>query len=449
MIARTIDALVVAGVAGLAMGGSEPVELEPGVGAIRHAGHIYYNIATGEKITTLIEAGDSQRPVDGTAGSEVWIADTGAQCADFGYSSSHFFAFDDPNTPTTSLNLTTGAFFIDWGDIPSDTVVDCVQIHWISDHPDTDTDSDSVADGVEGFMGSWLYWDGMNGRSPQMDSTSIPIIGFSFYSLNGEFPADTASVAFWTADIDLGASFGTSMTFEFADSDGDLQGASRSSRIRFPYVHDADSDSIPDWDHDQDGLADWGWSLQFVQPGVADVDNADGDADSTTGIDGDPADAETAGIVFGSPTPGHPEYDSVADTWNWVSDGPTAGPTEDVFTLGTTSTPIYGDITIAGSFWFGGFDCSPGQTSHTPAAHFQTVLYGPTGIHWDCGDISGPVDGTPDGVVDFFDISYFLQLYAAGDLRIDFSGSSPGMPDGVLDFFDVSYYLGIVGQGCP
>ena len=443
---------LVAGIAGSAAAGNTPTTLEPSAQQIKHGAHIYFNIGTGEKITTLIETGDAQRPVDGIEGTEIWIADSGAQCLDFGYSTSHYYGLDDPNTPTTSLGLTTGAIMFDWGDIAADTVVDCVQIHWITNHQDTDTDSDSIADGIEGFMGTWTYWDGMNGRSPQMDCTAIPLVSIGFWSLQGEPPLGDPNdefVWFYTADIDLGATFSSSLTFEIADSDGDLQGAAFASDIRFPVELDADSDSIPDWDHDQDGLADWGWSIQYVQPGTADVDNADSDSDTTTGIDGNIADGATAGVSFGSPTPGHPEFDSIGGGWNWVSDGPTAGATEDAFTLGLTDTPLGGEITIAGTFWFGGLDCSAGQTTgYSAASHFRTTLYGPqNGICY--ADLSGPTPGVPDGVLDFFDISYYLGLFGAGDLSADLSGPTPGTPDGVLDFFDISFYLGLFGAGCP
>lgn len=414
---------IAAGIASTAAANNTPTKLDPSAAQIKHAGHIYFNIATGEKITTLIEAGDAQRPVAGEPGSEIWLADTGDMCADFGDTTSFFFGLDDPTgTGSTDQN----AVFFDWGDIAMDTVVDCVQIHWISDHADTDTDSDSVADGVEGFMATWTYWDGMNGRTPQLDSIAQAVIGFGFYSLNGEFPVDTATLAFWTADIDLGATFGTSLVFELGDTDSDLQGAAtHNARMD---LNDLDSDSIPDIDPDQDGLADWGWSIQYVQPGTSDVDNADSDSDTQTGIDGDIGALATAGIVFGAPTPGHPEFDSIAGAWNWVSDGPTAGATEDVFTLGTTATPQGVDITIAGAFWFGGLDCSDGTPGYTPGAFFQTVLYGAGGC---APDLNG------DGALDFFDVSFFLAN------SVDYNG------DTLFDFFDVSQFLGEFGAGCP
>lgn len=447
MNAQGISALVVAGIAGYASAAGAPVELEPTGSNVRHAGHVYFNIATGEKITTLINVGDGQQPVVGDPGTEIWIADTRAQCADQGYSTEYFFGLDDP---TGSSSLSINAICFDWGDIPFNTVVDCVQVHWVSNHEDSDTNSDGIADGIEGLAATWLFWDGVNGSAFDFTSIAYPIISFSLFNLQGEFPTDTASLAFWTADIDLGGSFGTSLTFEIGDDDSDLQGASVHNARRD--LLDEDSDSIPDIDPDQDGLADWGWSVQFIQPGVADVDNADGDDDWRTGIDGDISDLATAGLVFGSPTPGHAEFDSIEDQWYWISDGPTAGVTEDSFMLGWTDNPDgSGGLGIAGTFFFGGLDCTPGSTTgYTPAAHFQTILYGPSNIpDFDCGDIAGNPDGSPDGVLNFLDISAFLQYFAAGDLRMDFAGNTDGSPDGELNFLDVSAYLALFAQGCP
>jgi len=52
-------------------------------------------------------------------------------------------------------------------------------------------------------------------------------------------------------------------------------------------------------------------------------------------------------------------------------------------------------------------------------------------------------DITGDGMLNFFDVSAFLNLYAAGDLSVDFSD------DGVLNFFDVSAFLSEFSAGCP
>lgn len=443
---HSFSSLLLVACAGSISHASYPIQLEPTAANIRHAGHIYFNIATGEKVTTLIDAGDRQDAVSLQPGSEIWIADTGAQCADQGFSTSFFFGLD--NIDGTGSGLDLNAVCFDWGDISPNTVVDMVQVHWVSDHADTDTDSDSIADGIEGFAANWIYWDAMNGRSPQLDCTSLPIIQFRLESLPGEYPEDTATLAFWTADIDLGASFGTSLTFEIGDTDSDKQGASvHNPRLD---LQDNDSDSIPDIDHDNDGLADWGWSIQFIQPGTVDLDNADSDNDILTGIDGDLAALATAGVVFGSPTPGHAELDSTGD-WVWIADGPTAGATEDAFALATTENPDgSGLMTIAGTFFFGGLNCvaDPTTGQYIPAAHFQTILYGGNVVYCPF-DIAGNPDGTPDGSLNFIDVSAYLSLFSQGDPCTDLAGNPDGTPDGQLNFIDLSAFLAGFAAGCP
>lgn len=64
-------------------------------------------------------------------------------------------------------------------------------------------------------------------------------------------------------------------------------------------------------------------------------------------------------------------------------------------------------------------------------------------------DLGGNVDGTPDGQLNFSDVSSFLSLFAAGDLSVDFSGSPDGLPDGQLNFLDVSEFLSLFAAGCP
>lgn len=53
------------------------------------------------------------------------------------------------------------------------------------------------------------------------------------------------------------------------------------------------------------------------------------------------------------------------------------------------------------------------------------------------------VDINCDGNIDFFDISAFLQAYAAQDPIADFTN------DGEFDFFDISAFLAQYTQGCP
>lgn len=52
-------------------------------------------------------------------------------------------------------------------------------------------------------------------------------------------------------------------------------------------------------------------------------------------------------------------------------------------------------------------------------------------------------DLTGDGILDFFDVSAFINAYAAQDNAADFNG------DGMFDFFDVSGFINAYSAGCP
>jgi hypothetical protein len=407
------------------------------LGQGQHVAHIYFNVVTGEKITTLL-GDDAQRPSDGEEGTDFWAATTGAACAEFGDTSSFYWGMDNP-TGTTTYDFHAIAF--DWGDLPFDTVVDCVEIHWAAGIEDTDTDSDSAADGIEGLAGNWVYWDGFNGRAPQSNSIPLPIVGFTFTTLPGGLGLAPGQAAIYTADIDLGASgtFGTSLMFEIGDTDSDMQEAAFHNALMFD--NDADGDLVSDADPDQDGRADWAWSAQWIQPGTVDLDNADSDSNTTTGVDGDVANQGTMGLFFGSPTPGHAEQNTSDGSWDWVYDGAIDGDTEGFFQLGTTENlDGSGEISLnqEGAFWFGAFDCSPGTPGYTPPAHFEVILYGPGDGVPPC-----PADLNNDGALDFFDVAAFLGLFGAGDLAADWNN------DLALDFFDVAGFLGDFGAGCP
>ncbi len=349
----------------------------------------------------------------------------GAPCDDMGSTNTSFWAVDQISTTTSAPSDT---ILFDWGDIAPDTVVDCVQVHWVTGHADTDANMDGFPDGVEGFGATWTFWDGMNGRAPQFNSIAVPIISIGLYNLPGELsdPNDSL-VAYYTADIDLVSSFGTmnSLMFEIGDTDSDLQGAA----VHNPRMdlNDGDGDGIPDLDPDEDGLADWGWSVNFHQPGTMDFDNADGDDDPVPGPDGDPFAEAIAGVAYGMPWPGHAEYNSDADAWDWVLDGPTAGETEDVFQEGHVDVNT-GAIILDGPYWFGGFSCEPFQRW----AGFQIVLYGPNFVD----DRICYGDMNDDGMLDFVDISQFAST------QPDFNG------DTYFDFVDISFFVSSFAIGC-
>lgn len=54
-----------------------------------------------------------------------------------------------------------------------------------------------------------------------------------------------------------------------------------------------------------------------------------------------------------------------------------------------------------------------------------------------------PADLTGEGMLDFFDVSAFLNAYTAQDPAADFTN------DGIFDFFDVSAFLAAYSAGCP
>jgi hypothetical protein len=375
---------------------------------------MYFNIATGERLLTPIDNADVQAAASGDA-EPIWVVSGPANGCDGLGSSTSFFALD---YYTANYQEPVSPILFDWGDISSDTVVDCVQIHWITDHADSDTNSDGFADGVDGFGATWTFWDGMNGRAPQIFSTALPILELTFANLPGEFPSDTATVAYYTADIDLVGSFGSPANFEIGDTDSNPQGAALfNPRMD---MQDNDFDGIPDLDIDQDGLADWGWSLDYHQPGTYDFDNADGDSDPMTGVDGDINDFAFAGVNFGLPQPGQAVFDPDKGTWSWVTE-PGAANVEDAASIQFTDSLNPGFFT----FWFDGFNCDPYQ----PYASFQMILYQQQdGCAADLND---------DGDLNFLDVSFFINQ------QVDYN------EDMSFNFLDVSAFLADFATGCP
>lgn len=208
------------------------------------------------------------------------------------------------------------------------------------------------------------------------------------------------------------------MIFEIGDTDSGLQSAAvHNARMD---LNDADSDGIADIDPDEDGFADWGWSIDYTQPGTIDVDNADGDFDLNTGIDGDPNAANIAGLVYGLPPSGAAVFDVDIGVWGWVYPADTIGFSEDAYGL------FLEDGSYDGPLSFGGFNCD----EHIPWADFAITLYGPG------NELVCPADLNSDGQLDFFDISVMLLQ------QPDYNG------DTGFDFFDISSFLADYSAGC-
>jgi hypothetical protein len=432
-----------AGIASTAAASNTPTTLGPTQAQVNKAGHIYYNVASGERIVTIFADGQTA-PADTGNGGPIWSALVENMCEAQGYTTSYFFGVDDATGGTL---LSTGTQNMDYGDIEMDTVVDCIQINWVVAHPDVDLDSDGTVDGVEELAGNWIVWDADNGRAIN-NSTRLPLVDILFFNLPGNTPENQSAGALtgWTADVDLVA-FGTAtdLSFEIGDSNGDCQTAAFCNSSV-----DYDSDSVPDGpiaggdrdfdglldsDLDGDGLFDFSWTVQFIQPGQGNDFDSDSDTGSLPGSNSD-----TIGIGFAAPAGS--AVDNGDGTWTWNLDTAAA----DAGTGAEDRFAIYepdgsGGFMYNGGYWFGGFACTGGLIStgglgYTPVAMFQFVLYGPDGTTSNpC-----PADLNGDGALNFFDVSLFLT---------DFNGGGDYNGDGSTNFFDVSAFLTDFNAGCP
>ncbi|HCT44023.1 MAG: hypothetical protein CMJ35_01365 [Phycisphaerae bacterium] len=414
---------------GLALA-DEPTIFQPDQSRIIDIAHIYYNLVTGERVISLNRDGHTAAADSGDSVS-VWST-RGAppDCFSSG-STSFFFALDNPGSTPLSTNVT----LLDFGDIEKDTVVDCVSVNWIVAHPDTDSDSDSIGDGVEELAGEWTVWDADNGREYNQ-STRLPVVNILFYNLPGNV-APPGFLSSYTLDVDLvGGVPGSDLSFELGDTDGDCQGAGFCNSSVFDNATgtylpiglcDNDFDSVPDSDLDGDGLFDFGWTVRFYQPGTGN----DFDGDMDTGIAA-PSDADTIGVAFGYPEGLIELPDGSLDIDPSVSDAGT-GAVDLAVLIGSDGS--------YNNFSFGGYQCPDGDNPAVPAAIFAFQLWGPGGGGCSPADLNG------DGQVNFFDVSEFLSCYnlapAPGCEIIDFNN------DGVINFFDVSIFIGLLQDGCP
>jgi len=428
------QSLVVLLTAGTAAAGPQvQPELSPrGTMQSEPIAHIYYNIATGEKVATLL---GGARPADSGVNAAVWIADNTTPCADFGQTSADVGVMDTVGCTTCFSSSSRGQIYLDWGDITTDQVVDCVGITWSSQIRDVDLTGpggvpDGVGDGIDGFGARWAWFDAENGFDS--GATRLGITGFTLVNLPGDFSGlvDSDLFATYYATIDLAGSFSSSLVFEIGDTDS-IDG---SGTGLFNPGAGADLDS--------DGLADFGYSLQYIQPGQFDFDNADGDDNQDTGVDGD----------FGLHAPtgwtlvtGNGDVSADGTTYTPETDAPGARGIEDAFDT-FVDFHLTDDMTyFHGTYWYGGFKCAdPEPDPYDQYAQFYMQLYGP-----------GPIDPCPadlfpsggDGLLNFFDVNAFITAFINGDLAVaDFF---PAGGDGLLNTFDISVYLAYFNAGCP
>lgn len=403
--------------------------------------HIYFNLATGEKIVSLDQS-EVRGAADGTS-NPIWFTDDlVVPCADFGGTESGLLIVIDSPASTNFTSIATGGTWSNFSEVEYDTVVDCVRFNWASTFADEESAPGAIGgDGVEGFAAIIAWWDGYLPVAPNLNSTAVPAFALFLPFLPGNSPNLTAGVVLYTLDIDLAADLTSSAIFELGDTDSDLNGADQhNAGIAGPMGPDADSDGFVDGDANENGLADVGYSFQFIQPGTIDTDSADSDSDSTTGIDGVGTAPQITGVLFGYPNPGEAVFDSSDSDWDWVAGAAPAVPTADVMIV-FNNDPLSTDILLLAFNGGFGFTCGDPMNSDpsddAPAAFFHQLNLGPGGAAACLPDLDG------NGSLNFGDVTTFLTLYGQGDLAVDFD------PNGTLNFGDVTAFLTIYAQGCP
>jgi hypothetical protein len=124
-----------------------------------------------------------------------------------------------------------------------------------------------------------------------------------------------------------------------------------------------------------------------------------------------------------------------------AASGLMAGPSGGSFEIpwytidaGGTNSSAGGSFALSGTI--GQADAGPTMTGGS---------FSLTGGFWAGIDTAAdcPADLTGDGVLNFFDISAFLEAYGIMDSAADFTD------DGNFNFFDVSAFLAAFAEGCP
>jgi hypothetical protein len=391
--------------------------------------HIYYNLSTGEQIVMDLNTQNTRDVTD--PGETVWVADNNTPCAAFGQLFGTAVILDNPNDFFgTGSAPETETLMRDWGDTPADTVVDCIQIAYGTSIEDADTNADGAGDGVEGFGATWSFYDGSDGFGDVCNYIN-GLISFTLTDLPGQLNGP-GGFSTYLMTVDLESDFDSSLSFEIGDTDEDPQGAS----IHVPnyFSVDHDSDGIPDNDVDENGLADFGYAIRYIQPGTVDMDNADGDDDPTTGIDGDPLQQSITAVPLVHRRGNTILLDNGEDPVSYDVI-PSAGPNA------YSAVDAWDEFDYLGyynaTYWMGGFTCDdPDDGTVNPFGQIHLVMYGP--FQSACF-----ADWNNDETLDIFDVFSYLDAFNAADLTADFNA------DATLDVFDIFTYLDYSNAGCP
>jgi hypothetical protein len=341
---RTAFIAASAGVAVASAAQAEPpawLDHGPGI-----AGHVYVNAASGEVVLT--------RGGVGPRGQEasVWANDRSELCGLGGLS---YALLRDSATKLDT-------WWLDWGDVESNSVVDSISFTYSTDV------ADPGGDGEDGFAIDLSFFDGV-------DVAQIPdgLEPFIVYSISG-LPGGASGAATWLVTLDLAGG----IEFEIGDSDG-----VDNSGNGFHSVGDGQ-------DLDGDGLSDFAFGFNVKHPliGAAQTslgmigpsDEAPGDVDQSAWFAGSWSSFQRFWDFGGVQCSDDPFLRRPWSTAYIVLYGPIVDPNCEVDTNDDGTLDFF-DIQV----WLGWF------SAHDPRA-----------------------DMNDDGVFDFFDAQVFLGLFSAG-----------------------------------
>lgn len=414
-IQNAISLMLVAGVAVPAMADRTLNAVNEDIHAATRMGGVYINAATNERVISLKDEVAQRPAARGGAPfpAEIWVADNVVPCAQFDptFDGGFVLSLDNPAAPPV------GETYLKWGDLPADTIVDGFLFSWTAQEPVA-----NEGDGVPGLDAIVTFSDGDNGGGDCFRTNVLQITV-------GDLPGNSGQFTFEVYDITIDLN-GTAV-FEFGDTDGDDQGTGLHNPLSFV-------------DRDLDGLHDWSYAIQTIQPNpatpiqtllllaaprgefaslangdyIVDQSFPDGTVNETVGTAGD------------------------EDAWDIYSPGDIADP----------ATPYLGTFGFRDPVTLiFGLDCDANDDGmfdgtaddYTPWGSFNFALYGPAGIPVDGGPQPCPADFNGDGVANFNDVVGFLGAFNSQLPTADFNG------DGIINFNDVVGFLGAFNAGCP
>lgn len=345
MKAKTCLALAIAaGCASVASANPEKITVtgQQGMNA-DNIGHIYYNLATGEMVKT--PPATSSRGV-----TPLWVNEIYDQC---GFAEWYYYGLK--NTGTAADN-----YWLDWGDIANDSVVDSMNLLLATDV------NDPEEDGVEGFEADFSLFDALDYTNT--NSGIAPDLILTITNLPG---VASGGVAGWLLTIDL--SGGNEITMGNTDTDAD-------------------------------GNADfgYGWNFRFPEDAVANV--------AGFGLVVPPEGVEPNSL-------GDPDGMGLSFDQNWATTNPNYwfGGYDCTGGAGFNWGPW-------GSYYLGLYAAGgePGPCNDADVAlPYNELNFGDvqTYLGWfSGGDLRAdlaPV-GNPDGVLNFGDVQYFLGQFSGG-----------------------------------